>query len=63
MKLEQYKEAFARECIDGGILLALGDDLLEEDLGVASRLHRLRLVRVINGSHSAEGILKEHNPQ
>ncbi len=59
MKLEQYTEAFAMECIDGGILQELGDELLEKELGVASKLHRLRLLRVINGLHSAEDILRD----
>lgn len=58
MKLDQYKEAFASECIDGGILQELGEDLLQEELGVASRLHRLRLLRVINGVQSAEELLR-----
>ena len=47
--LEQYLGVFKQERIDGGILSLLGDDDLRLELGMDSRLHRLRLMRIISG--------------
>lgn len=47
--LEQYMEVFKKERIDGGILSLLGEDDLRLELGIDSRLHRLRLMRIISG--------------
>ena len=49
MELRQYKEAFLREQVNGIILCDLNEQVLEKDLGVSSRLHRIRLVKVANG--------------
>ncbi len=58
MQLTQYKEVFKQECIDGEILMELDDDDLQRELGIASKVHRIRLLRVIQGLQSAEDILK-----
>lgn len=47
--LEQYADVFRKERIDGGILSMLGDDDLRLELKIESRLHRLRLMRIISG--------------
>lgn len=62
MQLQQYKQKFADESISGEILADLDDKILQEELGVTSRLHCLRLMKVVNGKHSAERILKGENP-
>lgn len=62
MELGHYKDAFSRECVSGEILLECDDDILREDLGVASRLHRLRLAKIIDGRHSAASILEGADP-
>ena len=56
LNLQQYKEAFRAECIDGEILHDLDEQVLQEDLGVTSRLHRIRLMKIISGARSVEGI-------
>ena len=47
--LEQYLDLFRKERIDGGILSLLEDNDLRLELRIESRLHRLRLLRIING--------------
>lgn len=59
MDLAQYKETIIRECIGGDILCELDEQSLESDLGVAAKLHRVRLMKVINGHHSAEQFLTQ----
>ena len=57
MNLEQYKETVAREFVDGEILSELDDKSLENDLGISSKIHRLRLMQIITVSHSAKDFL------
>ena len=57
MSLGQYKETVAREFVDGEILSELDDKSLENDLGISSKIHRIRLMQIINGSHSAKDFL------
>ncbi len=60
--MAQYQDRFAQECIDGGILAMCDDETLEKELGVSSRLERLRLMRIIRGERSAKSILEgEYN--
>ena len=44
--LSQYKDVFAREVIDGEIFAVLDDDTLANELGVTSRIHRMRLLKL-----------------
>ena len=62
MNLSQYKTKFADEMISGEILVELDDKDLENDLGVRSKIHRVRLMKIINGHHSARNILDGENP-
>ena len=48
--LEQYEPSFLREGITGELLLECDEDLLQNELEVKSKLHRLRLLRIIKGS-------------
>ena len=52
MELGQYKEHFRREQINGSVLLELDEAMLEESLGVATKLHRRRILRLIEGKDS-----------
>ena len=38
---------FERELIDGEVLCELDDDILEKELGVASRVHRIRILSLV----------------
>ena len=62
MNLSQYQAKFAREGIAGDILIELGDQDLEKDLGMKSKVHRVRLLKIIEGQHSARKILEGENP-
>ena len=54
MNLGQYKETVARESVDGEILSELDEQSLESDLGISSKLHRVRLMQIITGCRSAK---------
>ena len=43
-KMPQYVEKFAEEGIDGEMLLELTDGELKDDLGIASRMHRKKIL-------------------
>ena len=44
--LSQYKEAFLKEAVDGDMFMILDEQMLNDELGVSSKLHRLRLLRL-----------------
>ena len=58
MNLSQYKDTFARELIDGGILLELDEAVLMNELGITSRIHCLRLMRLARGEMSISDLLQ-----
>ena len=62
MNLGQYRAKFAEEMISGELLIELGPEDLERDLEVKSRIHRLRLMKIIEGHHSARSILEGQSP-
>lgn len=47
--LEAYVEVFKTECISGDILQEIDDSVLSKELGVRSKLHRIRMMRLISG--------------
>ena len=57
MGLGQYKKKFMQEHISGEILLECDEMVLQEELDVRSKIHRIRLMKVITGLHSAKMIL------
>ena len=61
MNLSQYKEAFLQEQVSGEILLECDEDILEKELHISSRIHRIRLMKLIDGKTSARDIL-DHCP-
>ncbi|KAL5506262.1 hypothetical protein EMCRGX_G007873 [Ephydatia muelleri] len=62
MSLAQYQEAFQKEQINGELLSDCDETMLQNDLGIASKLHRMRLIKVITGRHSAKSILDGGDP-
>ncbi len=55
--LAQYKGKFIEEKISGGLLSELDADILEHEMGITSKLHRLKLIRIIEGRESIELLL------
>jgi hypothetical protein len=47
MNLACYIPAFEANQVDGELLVRLDDDMLKDDLGVSSKLHRLRLLKEV----------------
>ena len=62
MGLEQYSQSIAQEHITGDVLLECTEGILEKELKIASKLHRVRLMKLIDGSHSAKSILTGEGP-
>lgn len=62
MGLHQYVGAFENERVDGNLMLALDNSMLSTDLKVDVELHRIRLLKVISGKHSAKHILEGEDP-
>ena len=57
MGLGQYKKRFMEEHISGEILLECDEQVLQDELGIQSKIHRIRLMKVITGLHSSKTIL------
>ncbi|XP_019854540.1 PREDICTED: uncharacterized protein LOC109583561 [Amphimedon queenslandica] len=57
MGLKQYAATFSNELVDGKLFFELDDVMLEEDLSVTSRLHRLRMMRIIRGEQHVNDFL------
>ena len=49
MGLKMYWENFIAEQVNGEILSECDEEVLKNDLGVTSKLHRMRLLKVISG--------------
>ena len=58
MGLSRYAQNFKEEQIDGQILFELDDEILEEELGMSKKLHRLRLMMIITGRQSVNDYLE-----
>ena len=56
--LAKYKNAFIREEISGALLQDLDEEILETELGITSKLHRLKLLRVIDGRQPLDELFK-----
>ena len=57
MGLPQYQKIFLTEKINGNILSKCDGKILQEELGVSSRLHCMRLQQVISGKTSAAALM------
>ena len=62
MKLQQYLPRFQEEEISGDLLLELNEEILQKELGVENQIHRMRIMKLINGDYSAEGYLNGEGP-
>lgn len=60
MDLELYSDKFYQEKVSGEILTEIDENVLHTELGVTSRLHRLRLLKIMTGAHSAQSMLIDH---
>ena len=59
LNMSAYKEVFEEERIDGQILLECDDEILSTELKVTSRLHRIKLKKIISGKQSVQELLEE----
>ena len=57
MGLDQYKETFMSEHISGEILLECDEEMLKDELGIRLKIHRVRLTKLISGTHSVKQFL------
>ena len=62
MNLKQYQALFMAEQIDGKILVECTEEVLQKELEITSKLHRVRLMKIINGHHSAVSIMEGRVP-
>ncbi len=62
MNMGQYVEAFKAELISGEILSELNDEVLRDELGITSKIHRIKLLKIIDGRHSAMSIMNGDDP-
>lgn len=61
MGLNQYSSMFSSEQISGDILSECTEQMLQEELKITSKLHRMRLMKVISGSQSIRSLLVGNN--
>ena len=47
LNLSQYKDRFRQEMVDGEILSEIDESVLQQELGMTSKIHRLRLMKYI----------------
>ena len=60
--MKQYKDNFTQYGVDGEVLADCDDEILQKELHISSRLHRLKLSKVITGQHCAASILEGQSP-
>ena len=54
MGLSEYKEHFIKEGITGSLLSDFDEEILETELNIKSRIHRIKLMRVMDGRQSID---------
>lgn len=59
MGLRAYKQKIVAEHISGEILLECDDSVLKEEIGITSKIHRIRIMKIISGQHSAKALLEK----
>ena len=59
--MTKYQETFAQKSIDGMILAECDEPILQNELGVSSKVDRIKLMKVISGEYSALSILEGDN--
>ena len=58
MNLQKYQGRFAEEGVDGAILMDIEENTLETELGITSKLDRVKLMKIIKGERSAKSVLE-----
>ena len=58
MGMEEYIPRFKEEQIDGALLFELSDEILEEELGMSKKIHRMRLMMIITGHECVTQFIK-----
>lgn len=58
LHLSQYRARFQEEQVGGDILLLCDDAVLENELGINMKIHRLKLLQIIRGERSARFLLE-----
>ena len=56
--MTKYRETFAQKSIDGMILAECDEPILQNELGVSSKVDRIKLMKVIAGEYSALSIIE-----
>lgn len=59
MSLKQYNGVIKEEVIDGEIILDLDTPTLAEEIGVTSRIHQLKIMKLISGEYDARIYLEK----
>ncbi len=59
MSLGQYREHLERELVTGDILVEFDHEVLKDELGIKSKIQRIRAMKVIHGQHSARDLLNK----
>ena len=59
--MAKYRETFAQKSIDGMILAECDEPILQNELGVSSKVDRIKLMKVITGEYSALSIIEGDN--
>lgn len=62
MNLSQYRQVFENEQLDGDTLADCDDSVLLHELKIENKLHRIKLMKIITGKHSAINILEGKSP-
>ena len=58
INMKKYQDKFAQEGIDGALLLDIEETTLETELGITSKLDRVKLMKIIRGERSAKSVLE-----
>lgn len=48
----KYESTFLKEGVTGEVLLDCDEELLQSGLGIVSKLHRIKLMKIISGRES-----------
>ena len=60
--MSQYKTKFVEEQIGGDILIECDENVLEKELGMSLKIHRVKLLQVMTGQKSAMALLAGKSP-
>ena len=58
--MKEYQDVFTQQTIDGELLADCDEEILQHELHTSSKLHRLKLMKIISGC--AMNILEGQSP-